>query len=163
MNHAIILGVGAFLACNRTTTDEEQNFLQKFLEQFHNKRVRVRPSGCLTLGQMANTNIVKDKTCCPWNYKREHDRTRIPEILLNATLKDCRIRSHCINFQDRRSLSLNSNGICVPITSSQLILRKMPCDNGNYRLIPEMVTLFTGFTCSYSSATRIHPYMYLHE
>lgn len=99
--------------------------------------------------------MIKDTSSCPWNYRKHVDPLRFPSVLINATLKSCIIRQNykCIDFQREGD---NRFGKCVPIITSQLVFRTVSHNDGLYTLMPENVSLVTGYTCVYSSIGAIH-------
>lgn len=117
-----------------------------------------RPTGCRRPSEMFKTSHTKDKSSCPWRYKRLEDPNRIPSVLRNATLKSCIKRNnyHCIDLQNGNNLAFNNKGKCVPIVTENLVIHNTTCIDGSIILKSEKITLVTGFTCIYSPV-RIFP------
>ncbi|CAG2185693.1 unnamed protein product [Mytilus edulis] len=134
-----------------TCSNNDYNLLRNLTSELRSSR----PSGCLRLNRSWKSNMIKDTSSCPWNYRKHVDPLRFPSVLINATLKSCIIRQNykCIDFQREGD---NRFGKCVPIITSQLVFRTVSHNNGLYTLMPEKVSLVTGYTCVYSSIGAIH-------
>lgn len=155
-----LIYVNAMFSCN--TQSQNSNFSSVLIQNTPAGTFdppKAHRSVCRPPNDMWKSHHVNDKSSCPWRYHYSTDDNRIPNVLRNATLQTCITKNNnrCLDLSQGQFVP-DSSGICVPIVTENLVIRKT-CIDGNVLLTPEKVTIVTGFTCVYSDVRTVRPYI----